>query len=488
MRIVERLHLGYFSILKHIILLLVSAISVLAAGSIGMRRGLATAAEVPAELDLPTCIERALVLSPRLRGAGWEVELALGELMEARAGRWPKGDFINLFGVVNRARGNAVFSPDEDTDYLTGLGPFTKLDVALNIPIYTFGKIGAGVEAAQRGIGARQARMAGEADEIIANTKELYYSIQLTQQISKLLDEVVKHFGEAIDKAAERLEEGKITQTDLIKLKLGKLRFEREASRVRSAEGMTESAMAVALGLESSGKIKLASTKLRPEKAEIKPLQSYVELAFTHRPDWIALKEGMAAEEAKLKVDRLEYFPQFFLTGGVRFAYAPNREDQKNPFVLDDFNYLTPGGALGVHMSLNWLEIAAKIHQQRAKLEKLRADMERARKGVPLEVEKNYRQVLQAQEAMSLASKSHRAARTLLVLTLTNFELGIGEPKEVFEGLGAFTESTAAHYRAIHAYNMALANLSKTVGMEVSKLEYKRPRPEAMVSGEEVAR
>ncbi len=463
--------------LKHLSLWQVSAVlaAVLLAAIILPAAGFA--GQAIEKFDLPRCIELALATSPSLRKAGWELELARGELGEAQAGRWPRGELVNLFGLVNRARGDAVFSPDEDTDYLTGLGPFTKLDVSLNIPIYTFGKVSAGIEAAERGLGARKAERAGEEDKVIAQTKELYYSIQLSHQVSELLQEVVENFGKAIEKAKERLEEGKITQTDFIKLGLGKLRFEQEATKVRSAERMATSAMTVAVGLASPRDLKLASLKLRPEEAEVGTLDRYVELALSHRPEWIALKEGIAAEEQRLKVEEREYFPRLFLAGGLRFAHAPNRDDQKNPFVLDEFNFLSPGGVLGVHMSLNWREIAAKVHQQRAKVEKLKADLERARRGLPLAVEKRYLEVIEARKQMELAQKSRRSARTLLLLTMTNFELGIGEPKEVFEGLGAFTEATAGYYRAIHAYNVALAKLSQAVGTEVTKLRYERPRP-----------
>jgi F0F1-type ATP synthase beta subunit len=57
-------------------------------------------------------------------------------------------------------------------------------------------------------------------------------------------------------------------------------------------------------------------------------------------------------------------------------------------------------------------------------------------------------------------------------LAVTNFELGIGEPQEIFLGLGNYTRAANDYYEAVRDYNIALAKLSLVVGEEVSELQY----------------
>ena len=92
----------------------------------------------------------------------WDVEIAHIRLEEANRGGYPDAEYTQLFGLVNRARGGLIdskrgkgdflFSPDEETDFLDGLGPFTKLNLEIKLPIYTFGKISAGKRAAAKGL------------------------------------------------------------------------------------------------------------------------------------------------------------------------------------------------------------------------------------------------------------------------------------------------------------------------------------------------
>ena len=52
-------------------------------------------------------------------------EQAKAELGQAKAGRLPRMDYLQILGVVPEAKGTGTFSPSKRTDLLSGLGPFT---------------------------------------------------------------------------------------------------------------------------------------------------------------------------------------------------------------------------------------------------------------------------------------------------------------------------------------------------------------------------
>jgi hypothetical protein len=57
---------------------------------------------------------------------------------------------------------------------------------------------------------------------------------------------------------------------------------------------------------------------------------------------------------------------------------------------------------------------------------------------------------------------------------LANFELGIGEGREVFENLGLYTRIVSEYYTSVRDYNIAAAKLTQATGQEVTPLSYRR--------------
>jgi hypothetical protein len=57
---------------------------------------------------------------------------------------------------------------------------------------------------------------------------------------------------------------------------------------------------------------------------------------------------------------------------------------------------------------------------------------------------------------------------------LTNFRLGVGEGKDVFESLGLYSRVVGDYYTAVRNYNIAAARLSQATGQEITTLAYRR--------------
>ena len=75
---------------------------------------------------------------------------------------------------------------------------------------------------------------------------------------------------------------------------------------------------------------------------------------------------------------------------------------------------------------------------------------------------------------MDAAQDARKAVRALLAITLANFELGVGEGKEVFENLGLYTRIVGDYYASVRDYNIAAAKLTQATGQEVTTLSYRR--------------
>ncbi len=426
-------------------------------------------------LNLEGCLKRALEQSPRLVESRWDLFLAESRVSEAGAGYYPRGKVTSLTGLVPRARGQ-VFEPPIDTVSKKGnLGPFTRVEVEFAQPLFTWGKLAAGRRAATKGLEQEQAKRQQTRDEVIVEVKKLYYELLLARQIAELLGDVRSNFEKAIEIAEKRLaaNEGTVTQSDVLKLKIGLAGIAKEIGKTQNGAELARQALARQIGLTDADDFDVVDARLEPAAATFKPLEEYMRLVFERSPEWKQLLAGIEAREAQVRVEASDLYPSVFLAGGFKYAYAPGRDRQLSPFAKDDYNLLElPGAALGLYWPLSFAETRAKVQAAKAELEKLRAQKRSAETGIRLAVRKAYLEAVQTREAMEIADSGRKSARGLLVTSVSSFELGVGEAKDVFESLVVYTRSTSDYYEAVSDYNLALARLSQAVGEEVTELTY----------------
>src|SRR5215212_9163783 len=113
----------------------------------------ATAAPPDQRLTLEQCLERALTSSPDVNEAQTEIRIAESQLAQAKAGRLPQATFTSINGIINGAHGNAVTGRTDNSD----IGPFTRGELEVVQPLYTFGRLASEIRAAGHGVDAKRA-------------------------------------------------------------------------------------------------------------------------------------------------------------------------------------------------------------------------------------------------------------------------------------------------------------------------------------------
>jgi outer membrane protein TolC len=422
-------------------------------------------------LTLPQCLERALTVSPNVTEAQSAIRIAESQLAQAKAGRLPQATFTSINGVVNGAKGDAVHG--HTTDHL---GPFSRGELEVVQPLYTFGRLSSEILAASHGVEARRAATQSAREATIADVKELYYNLLLSRQVKALLDEVRDNFAKALETAQKRLEasEGTITQQDVLKLRIGLSSVTREVYTLERALAVTRGALMRQLALPMESDVEIADEQLEPVTLQLQPLGQYLEQAGVHRADIAQLEAGLAARQARVDAARGAYYPAFFIAGGLRYAKAPNRDSQDSPFAKDDFNFFNGGAALGMRWQLDFWMTQAKVEERQAELSQVEIQKQNATSGIALDIQRRYLEVQETQQKIDAAQDARKAVRALLATTLANFELGIGEGKEVFENLGLYARVVSEYYTAVRDLNLAAAKLSQATGQEVTTLTYRR--------------
>src|SRR5207249_9435073 len=101
------------------------------------------------------------------------------------------------------------------------------LELNINIPLWTFGKLDAALQAAQQALESERARGDSRRADVILSTKQLYYGLLLTRQLSAVIHDMLDNLDKAVQKTEERLQAGShaVTDIDALKLKIGRARF-----------------------------------------------------------------------------------------------------------------------------------------------------------------------------------------------------------------------------------------------------------------------
>ncbi|NKE70290.1 TolC family protein [Candidatus Manganitrophus noduliformans] len=419
----------------------------------------------PRIVSLKEAIQLALSKSPEVKEAQSDVDLAKSKLEEVEGYRLPQLDSTLLIGPIPDARGDHLSSPDR-ADRIHGIGLFERAEITLIQPIYTFGKITKGLEAAGSGVKVSEAKVEQKQNEIILKVKEAYYGLLLARESMGVVLEVKDALGQAEEKVKELLQKEAPTadESDLLKLEAFSGEVERLRQEALKGERLALSALRVYLGFSEEEAFDIADRRLLDEAEEIDPLESYVEEAFSRRPEFKQLEEGLKARKAMTVVAWADYYPVFFLAGFFAYGNAPGRTDIKNPFISDPFNETFGGVAVGLKWHWDFGITRGKVHSAEAELNKLRRTREFAEAYIPLQVKKAYLERLEAEKSIPALKAAYPSARRWMISALANYDFGIGPAEEIFDALEVYAKLKANYFRSVYNRHLALANLAFATG------------------------
>ena len=417
-------------------------------------------------LSLEQLINHALQHNQGLDETKWKVRGAEARLRQAKAAYiLPRLRLESENGLVPEAAGNA-FNTTSDTSGLRPLGPFTRSQLEFVQPLYTFGQLGNLHRAAAEGLSVDKAELEAARLQVGREVQEYYYGLLLARDLQDLVLQLL----EELEGRQDELDET-VSLATTYKLELALLQLRSQASEAAHAHSLARRALAWTAGLDTTHPLELAENSLQPVAFERPPLDSLT-IAYTERPDWQQLMAGIAAKQALADAAGSKFYPQIFLAGGMRHAYAPNRTDQHNPFVKDDFNYFNFGAFLGVRQSFEWSLMTAERDRARAEVLQLRAKEANAERGIGLEVERAYRESEQTETELDAASQRRRTTRRWLVEAKEEYEFDPDQIKGLVTAFEAWAQSEQGYLDAVYRFNMATVELAQSVG----RVNFLRPQ------------
>ena len=141
---------------------------------------------------------------------------AKNKIREANSYRYPSFDaFFNL--APSPKISGDINSAGKDWSVW---GSYIKFGAKLIQPLYTFGLIDAGIEAAKSNLDLEKSKLNLKKSELILLIKKYYYSYQLAKDLADIAEDGKKKFDEALKVSNDLLLKRKIKKEDVYQLKM----------------------------------------------------------------------------------------------------------------------------------------------------------------------------------------------------------------------------------------------------------------------------
>jgi outer membrane protein len=426
-------------------------------------------------LSLEESLRAALNRAPEVREAEAEVEGIRGKQLQAQGLGYPQVELTTVLGPSPRARGDQVSSPDKKYD-LNITGVFIRAGFEIIQPLFTWGLIRNAREAAEQGVRATQAGVDVKATEVALKVKQAYWGLIAASMIRDFLLEVRGQVDDATARTERLVEGGFTTDVDVYRLRANKGELEKNIALVEKNVALAGSALAAWTGQPPGTTVETADKVLPPELRDLRNLQAFIEDARSRRPEWTQLDQGIRARQNLVEVERKKRYPLFFLGVIGQAAYATNRDRIDNPFVYDPLNDYYVGPVIGFRYNLDFGIQAGKIKEAQAEVSKLEALRDYARDGIPLQVQQAYDGVVEARRTLEAYDVAHLNARRWLVAASSNFDLGVGEPRDLADAYIAYAKTRGEYLQALYAYVFGQEQLAHASGLDVEQVNRLAPR------------
>ncbi|MBT5830062.1 MAG: TolC family protein [Candidatus Latescibacteria bacterium] len=414
--------------------------------------------------DLKTSVARALEIHPGVQAAQVDIAIAESQLDQAMAARFlPKLDVRSVLGPSPEARGNALAG---DTN-LSDLQIFSQTEATFVQPLFTFGKLNGVRDAASAGVLAYEAGLSKSKADLELQVFEVFYGVHLANLLWRLAQEAQADFRTARNYVAQKLEEdeGDFTYIDLNRIDRFAFDVTEQVNAANKAQALAASAMRLLLGLGASDSLAL-SGELEPIDVEVLPLDAYLSRGDS-RAEMSQLKAALTARKSLIQVAKSDQYPQLFLAGQFKYAYAPNRDDQKSPFAHDPLNLLYAGAVVGFQQSLSFGLSSAKVKKARLEHQKLVYQAHLAQKGVSIEIEKIYRELKEAESNLAAVKKARKATRRWFIAVRDGFNGGFEKASDMIDAVKEYGIIRAKYFEAVYNFNRSWAKLQRATGQPI---------------------
>ncbi len=362
-------------------------------------------------------------------------------------------------------------------DQIAHAGVTVRVSAEMVVPIYTFGKIKSAKALATAGKALAVLNRERLRQETSLRVYQAYATLLLARESIVILEEAWQVIQEARISVEKDLgmgedpdEEENLDRdpADLMRIELGELEIEERLLEARKIESLSLAALWALAGKAAPPGFDIKDTELLPDTVQsgMRTGDYYRDLAARERPEAKMAGGAVELRKAVERLQRANFLPDIGLLVSAGYAYSSSADPSMRALYYNDrYNYSRVLVALGMTWNLDFHNHVFRLRKARAKRRAAEHQHEAALLLLGLEVDKAYRELMQAQRAIELTAKASKKARQLVVDLQVKETVGGGNLKELQRSLTTWAEWRFKHFQAIMQHNIALAQLARAVGV-----------------------
>lgn len=422
----------------------------------------ATESGSPAALSLDEAIRLGLERNPAMAAAIAGTEAARQDRLAAEAGRWPRltaeADWrhtdnpVLVFG--DKLTAGVFTQSDFALDSLNDPDPESHLTAALamEVPLYTSGRLRWGIESARRGEEAARARLSAARADLIARITEGYFSIESARAAVRVAEMALSDARGHEAVASSRFEAGAALKSDLLKARVFRLGRERELDRSRADLAVVTSRLGRLIGL-APGELPEPTTPLETPDAALGSLDAWIQRAMSGSLEIEASRIAAGAAGAAARAARASRGPE--LAGFARYAR--------------DADEIGSGeGSYLVGVGLRWAAFdrsrAARVAAAEADRASAEAASREAADAVRLEVERAFHDAMVAERGLAVSREAVAAAQAAQRIASDRYAGGLLEITHLLDAQTDLVSARLSEVTTMYEIVVSRARLERAAG------------------------
>lgn len=424
------------------------------------------APETVVHLTVEEAVARAIAASPRLARLSALEAAAEAQARGARADRWPQVDLGGGYTRRSEVPELAIFAPTnnpaqpvERIVVFPNIQDNWRLRAAVALPIWTGGRLGGQIDAAEQGKAAAGEDLRTGRADLVLETKDAYWSLVTARESVRVLQESIKAYDAHLADARNRERFGMAARNEVLAVQVERDRVELERLGAEAGADIAEANLHRLLDLPPFARVEPAE----PLEASVTPrpdVEALVAEAQAGRPERKALVARVAAAEAITGAERGARLPQVALTGGYTYA-NPNRDIVPPTATWED--------TWDVGVGLSWSVFdggrrSANEARARAQADAARQQVRELDRAIRLEVTQRALELRTAEARLAVAERSVESAAESRRVAADRYREGVIPSSELLDAEVAHERAALARTEALAVLRLAAAGLDRAVG------------------------
>ena len=422
-----------------------------------------TNSATPSDLTLTQAIAIALAQNPEIAAAKHDATVAKEQYRQAAGTALPS---LHAVGGYNRFLDSQRLLPAR---YNNEMGVFSKDivtgDLVLTLPIFTGGRIHNEISAADLLRQAADHQLARSREDLVFDVSSLYFSILASRHVVASLEFSKQALSEHLKQVAALIAAQKAAPVDQLRVEVRLADLQQKIVQAKNIEAIQRRALLALMGdMSQPDDVRVGGELVVPPSTVSVSVGAALAKAMQQRPDYMAARSVLAAQDKTLSVARAAHWPAVALEGDYGGSWAADPSDQ--PAGMND---LVDAGWAGVVFDVPLFEggrIDSRVKEQRARLSAIQERLRKLKLQVRLEVETAVLNLDSSQERVLATQKAIEQAEEGLRIEQKKYDVGRGAIVDVLDAQAALLESQTSYYRALADYNTAGAQLLLATGEE----------------------